>query len=67
MRKCDIISKEKWRLLINNSITNKIKHTGVVRLVRKDHILDKNINILIIELDSKLREKNISQQLILEH
>ena len=35
---------------------SELQHIRIEMLVRKDNILDKNINILVRELDAKSRE-----------
>ena len=60
IKKCNIASKEKRRALLNHEIRNKIKHVGIVTPVKNKIILDKNIKILIRELDAKEQENEQS-------
>ena len=67
MRKCDIAMKEKRYRLRNVPRTNNIKYYGIETPIRKGMVLDKNISVLILELDAKRREKSIIKQIAPEH
>ena len=40
-------------IIVRNEVLNEIKHIRVVMLIQKNKILDKNINILIREIETK--------------
>ena len=46
IRKCDISSKEKRKLLLQQDITCKIKYVGIATSVKEFLTLEKNINML---------------------
>ena len=57
MKYFDKESKKQCVLLKDQDVENKIQHMGIVILVKKESILDKNINVLIRELDTKESEE----------
>ena len=46
-------------MLVNYNIISEIKYIGVAMLVWKDYILDKNISVLLREVDTKSYEKEL--------
>ena len=65
--KCDNESKNKRRFLLDKEVHNEIKHVRIETPMRKGQILDKNIKVLIREIDAKSREKSSIKQIVPEH
>ena len=53
MKKCDDEAKKKCKMIIDNNKVCNIKHTGIVAPIVNNQLIDKNINVLIREIDAK--------------
>ena len=53
MKKCNDEVKKKCKMLIDNNKVCNIKYTGIVALIVNNQLIDKNINVLIREIDAK--------------
>ena len=53
MKMCDKEAKKKCIALIDGDDICNIKHIGIVHFIVKDRLVDKNINVLIREIDAK--------------
>ena len=53
MKKYDNEAKKKCKMLIDNNEVCNIKYTGIAALIVNNQLLDKNINVLIREIDAK--------------
>jgi len=53
MKRCDDALKQKWILLQNNEVTQPIVHYEFETPYKNDVMLDKNINMLMREIDSQ--------------
>ena len=67
MSKCDAESKKKRQLVEQHGPVNRIKHKGIETPCWKNMILDKNVKILIRELDAKEHEKQTIMKLVPEN
>jgi len=68
MKKYDEEAKRKCKDLIDNGISNTVKHKGVAVPMIHKMILDKNINVLIREIDaSKNKEEAIKEKIAEKH
>ena len=68
MKKCDKEAKRKCKDLIDNGISDTVKHKGVAVPMIRNKILDKNINMLIREIDaSKNEEEAIKEKIAEKH
>ena len=56
MKRCDEASKQKRILLQNNEVTQPIAHCGVETPYKNNVMLDKNINVLLREIDGQEHE-----------
>ena len=53
MKICDEEAKKKCKILIDNNKVCNIKHTGIVAPIVNNQLIDKNISVLIREIDTK--------------
>ena len=56
MKKCDNEAKKKCKILIDNNEVCNIKHTRIAAQIVNNQLIDKNINVLIREIDAKKYE-----------
>ena len=56
MKQCDKKAKNKCATLIDTEEICNVKHVGIASPVMNEMILDKNINVLVRELDTKKNE-----------
>ena len=66
MKRCGTESKTKRRLIEQNRIRNPIKHHRIKSSYRKRVLMDKNINVLIREIDTRDHEEKVIQHLLPE-
>jgi len=66
IKKCDEISKQKRLLLQNNIVTRPILHCGVETPYKEDAMMDKNINVLMREIDGQDHEMQGIKNIFLE-
>ena len=62
MKRCDEEAKKKCAALIDTEETGNVKHVGIASPVMNEMILDKNINILVRELDAKKNEQEVIKE-----
>jgi len=68
MKKLDKEVKRKCKDLIDNGVSDTVKHKGVAVPMIRNKILDKNINMLIREIDaSKNEEEAIKEKIAEKH
>ena len=56
MKRCDEEAKKKCAELINTNYIYNMKHVGIAALIVNQKIVDKNINVLIREVDTRKSE-----------
>ena len=57
MKRCDEEAKKKCPALIDTGEMGNVKHVGIASSMMNEMILDKNINVLVRELDTKKNEQ----------
>ena len=66
MKRYDIELKTKQQSIEYNIIRNPIKHHRIKSSYRKRVLMDKNINVLIREIDTRDHEEKVIQHLLPE-
>jgi hypothetical protein len=62
MKRCDENSKIKCSDILQEPVPSTIQHLGILTPIQNDKILDKNINVLIREVDAIKHERNIVEE-----
>ena len=67
IKKCNKEAKQKCAELIDNEKFYNIKHDGIAAPIVNNGLSDKNINVLIREIDAKQSELEAVKEKVKEH